>query len=271
MFRQLLAKDPSGTSWLSQVLQLSDSSGLSETTRSETGTVLPAVSKKRRYTDPVQGNIELERCFEFSVAPGRRFLRWLLENPDRMTWPVSAGQRKSYSATTQARREGLIGHKGDSVQKQAQASALRSLNRHGPEKSRRQWWAFEGFTEVDCCLETDRLVLLIEGKRTESLSESTAWYSGRNQLHRNLEAARDLAAGREFGVLVIGEDEIAETALGSSERGLPHLNTAERAELMSHYLGTLTWSQVCEVTGIDYRSLPRNVARRVKHSGRPHA
>ena len=271
VFRQLLAKDPSGTSWLSQVLQLSDSSGLCETTRSEPGTVLPAVSKKRRYTDPVQGNIELERCFEFPVAPGRRFLRWLLENPDRMTWPVSAGQRKSYSATTQARREGLIGHKGDSVQKQAQASALRSLNRHGPEKSGRQWWAFEGFTEVDCCLETDRLVLLIEGKRTESLSESIAWYSGRNQLHRNLEAARDLAAGREFGVLVIGEDEIAETALGSSERGLPHLNTAERAELMSHYLGTLTWSQVCEVTGIDYRSLPRNVARRVKHSGRLHA
>ena len=124
-------------------------------------------------------------------------------------------------------------------------------------ESARQWWSFEGFTEVDCCLETDKLVLLIEGKRTESLSESTAWYSGRNQLHRNLEAARDLAAGREFGVFVIGEEEIPETALGSSEAGLPHLNTAGRAELMSHYLGTLTWSQVCQVTGIDYRSLPR--------------
>jgi hypothetical protein len=59
---------------------------------------------------------------------------------------------------------------------------------------------------VDCCLEADKIVLLIEGKRTESLSESTAWYSGRNQLHRTLEAARDLAAGREFGVLVIGEE-----------------------------------------------------------------
>ena len=81
-------------------------------------------------------------------------------------------------------------------------------------------------------------------------------------MHRNLEAARDLAAGREFGVFVIGEEEIPETALGSPEAGLPHLNTAGRAELMSHYLGTLTWSQVCDVTGMDYRSLPRNVARR---------
>ena len=102
-----------------------------------------------------------------------------------------------------------------------------------------------GFRSVDCYLQ----------------------YSGRNQLHRNLEAARDLAAGREFGVFVISEEEIPETALGSSEAGLPHLNTAERAELMSHYLGTLTWSQVCEVTGMDYRSLPRNVARRVKRPG----
>ena len=266
VFRQLLEKDPTGTPWLSQVLQLSKSSGLSGTTRSEPGTVLPAVSKKRLYADPVQGDIQLEHCFEFSVAPGRSFLRWLLENPDRMTWPVSKGHPKSYGATTQARREALLGLKGHSARKEAQASALRGLDRNGPEKSARQWWAFEGFTEVDCCLQTDKLVLLIEGKRTESLAESTAWYSGRNQLHRNLEAARDLAAGREFGVFVIGEEEIPETALGSPEAGLPHLNTAERAELMSHYFGTLTWSQVCEVTGMDYRSLPRNVARRVKRS-----
>jgi hypothetical protein len=141
---------------------------------------------------------------------------------------------------------------------------LRALDRNGPERSARQWWAFEGSTEVDCCLETDKIVLVIEGKRTEHLSESTAWYSGRNQLHRNLEAARDLAAGREFGVFVIGEGEIPETALGKPEAGLPHLSAADRAELMTHYLGCLTWRQVCDATGVDYESLPRNIARRVK-------
>ena len=56
---------------------------------------------------------------------------------------------------------------------------------------------------------------------------------------------------------------------GVSELGLPFLEPG-RAELMSHYLGTLTWSQVCDVTGMDYRSLPRNVARRVKRSGGLH-
>ena len=213
VFRQLVGKDPTGASWLPKILQLSKSSGLSGTVRSDPGTVLPAVSEKRPYADPVQGNIELERSFEFSVAPGAAFLRWLLENPSRMIWPGSEGHRVRYGATTQGRREALMGLKGEPARRESQASALRALDLNGPEKSTRQWWAFEGFTEVDCYLETDKLVLLIEGKRTESLSESTAWYTGRNQLHRNLEAARDLASGREFGVFVIGEEEIPETAL----------------------------------------------------------
>ena len=120
----------------------------------------------------------------------------------------------------------------------------------------------QGFTEVDCCLETDRLVLLIEGTRTESLADSTAWYLGRNQVHRNLEAARALARGREYAVIVIGEERIADRDLGDPSVGLPHLTTSERRDLMAHFLGCLTWRQVCDKTGLDYGSLPRNVARR---------
>jgi hypothetical protein len=39
-----------------------------------------------------------------------------------------------------------------------------------------------GHTEVDCWLETERLLLFVEGKRSESLSASTHWYPKRNQL-----------------------------------------------------------------------------------------
>ena len=106
------------------------------------------------------------------------------------------------------------------------------------------------------------MVLLIEGKRTESLAESTAWYPGRNQLHRNLEAARDLAKGREYGVIVIGEEQVADRDLGDPSVGLPHLTDDERRDLMAHFLGCLTWRMVCDATGLDYGSLPRNVARR---------
>ena len=74
--------------------------------------------------------------------------------------------------------------------------------------------------------------LLIEGKRTESLSESTAWYAGRNQLHRNLEAARRACPRPQFGVLIIGEEPLPDAALGNAMIGLPHLPERERADLM---------------------------------------
>jgi hypothetical protein len=107
-------------------------------------------------------------------------------------------------------------------------------------------------------------VLLMEGKRTESLSESTAWYAGRNQLHRNLEAARDLANGREFGVLLIAEEPFRDSALGDIRVGFPHLSHDERPELMTHYLGWITWRQLCMATDSDFGALPTNVARRVR-------
>lgn len=263
VFRALLGDDPTGSSWLPKILGLSDS-GLSFTeARTTPGVLFPAVSEKRTFADPLLGNIGLERCFEFSVPPGEPFLRWLLQNPDRLTWPASEGHRVIYGATTQKRREALVGLAGEPARKEIQGTALRALDEKGPERSARQWWAFEGFTEVDCCLETEKLVLLIEGKRTESLSESTAWFQGRNQLHRNLEAARDMSHGREYGVLVISEEDVPEAAFGDPASGLPHLSIADRSELMSHFVGCVTWSDVCAATGVDFRSLPRNVARRV--------
>ena len=41
-------------------------------------------------------------------------------------------------------------------------------------------------------MKTETYTLLVEGKRTESLSERTRWSPGRNQLARNLEAAATL-------------------------------------------------------------------------------
>src|SRR5207249_2024706 len=140
---------------------------------------------------------------------------------------------------------GLIGKRDEQAQHAAQDAARRALAQDGVAHSSRRWWAFEGFTEVDCCLQTDKLVLLMEGKRTESLSESTVWYAGRNQLHRNLEAARDLAKGREFGVLLIAEEPLRDSALGDIRVGFPHLSHDERSELMTHYLGCITWRQLC--------------------------
>ena len=90
------------------------------------------------------------------------------------------------------------------------AAALTELDQLGPSGSRRKWWAFEGFTEVDCWLETEKLVLFVEGKRTEPLSSSTHWFEQRSQLVRNLEVAGEIANGKSAAVLVVSEEPIAE-------------------------------------------------------------
>ena len=96
VFRKLFGEDSTGTSWLPQILRLSKPSTVSGAMLSEPGSMLPAVARKRPYADPIQGAIGLERCFEFFVAPGKSFLRWLLAHPDRLTWPESHGRRVTY-------------------------------------------------------------------------------------------------------------------------------------------------------------------------------
>jgi hypothetical protein len=123
--------------------------------------------------------------------------------------------------------------------------------------SQRKWWAFEGFTSVDCILETENYLLLIEGKRTERISNSTDWFPKRNQVVRNVEVARYLANGKNFGVMVCAETlvELAEEVWAES---LPHLLDSDRAELKLHYLGCVTWSAIVNRL-CDGIALPRDV------------
>jgi hypothetical protein len=114
-----------------------------------------------------------------------------------MTWPANAGT----SQETLRRRRALCGD--DPRPREAvRSEALTLLQKQGASRSNKKWWAFEGFTEVDCWLETEHLALLIEGKRRESLSNATAWYPARNQLVRNLEVASDYAGAKEAFVLL---------------------------------------------------------------------
>lgn len=266
-FQQLLKRDPSGASWLPRLLDLVAVNPVAQRMVANPGRLNPAICVRRRYADRLQGDVEIEQCFEFSVPPRPDFLAWLLDNPDALEWPMSGGQPKVFGTKTQGQRQALIQKDDADRRKQAQEDGHKELRR-GASEPEKKWWAFEGATEVDCFLETDTLVLVIEGKRTESLSESTMWYHGRNQLHRNLEAARERATGREYGVLVISEEPLEEKALGDPARGFPHMTHEDRSELMAHYLGNVTWAQVCTATGIAFDSLPRNIAPRAVRKNR---
>ena len=82
------------------------------------------------------------------VPPTYGFLRFLFENPERLMWPCSGGQRQTFSRITQSRREALTGLQDERARRAAQDAAQRALDESGVGKCARQWWAFEGSTEV---------------------------------------------------------------------------------------------------------------------------
>ena len=138
--------------------------------------------------------------------------------------------------------------------------ALNELESKGPERSARRWWAFEGFTEVDCLIETDRFVIAVEGKRTEKgPAESISWYPKRNQIIRNIEVLQQYANGKLYGVIMI--EEKGEFKLSNEEiaESLPHLSVNKREELLEHFFGVITWKDLCEKTSVDYDKQPNTI------------
>ncbi len=263
VFQRLIRMDATGLSWLPSILGLAScSQSYARNLAKYQGTLLDWVVERHHFGDRVLkargvSRLHLEGCFEYALAPPTDFLRWLIQNPGRMTWPDRGRMR--FGATAQRLRDDLFGRNGPEASLQAQREALNELLRVGSERSRRRWWAFEGFTSADCYLETDKLVLLIEGKRFETVSSAVQWYPRRNQLVRNLEATCQAAGGKEFALLAIGEGAIEDLDQDALTTSLPHLTTGQGDDLRNHYLGYTTWAAVCEATGIDYSQLPKTV------------
>lgn len=248
VFDYLLAQNPTGRTWLSTLLRLGDGHALLP---EAFGDLLPPVAT---FSRPIPRDMRTELgeagctalgnlrgAFEADCPPSSRFLSWLIEHPEQMNWPMKRGYAPQvYGEPTHNLRKRLIG--GDLA---VRAQALQALQTCGVDGSRRMWWAFEGWTSVDCWLETERLILFIEGKRTEPVSASTNWFPARNQIARNLEVAAEIARlrGKNFAVLVCAEQPVV-VAKRDFDESLPHLSTSERDDLLSHYLGCATWQQI---------------------------
>jgi hypothetical protein len=254
-FRILLDRDRGGSSWLTKLLALGQNEqALSSDLSADPGLLHPT------YLDN-----------ERKLSPPKEFLRWLILNPEKMTWPKNGTAQ--YGTDTQQWREKLMGRRDlsrepsdrhdelrDTDRETAIAEGLKGLDRFGPAGSRMKWWAFEGSTAVDCYLATDKLKIYVEGKFTDVLSPSTDWYRTRNQLMRNLESAQADAKGTPFVCLLITEDgPFGILEAKKIQSSLPHLADAQQQDLMRHFLGATTWRQACQATGVDYSSLPSTV------------
>ena len=246
-FGALIASDPFGRSWLSNLLAATPKgAAVLGDLLDDPGTLPSPITS---LTD--KGRLG---CFEYPVPPPRGLLAWFVEHPDELVWP----KRQGFSAETRRLRRALIDDDPPGSRKEAQEHARTLVATRPP--GTREWWSFEGTTMIDCALITDRLVVTVEGKRTEPLSPATDWYPKRSQLVRNLEAAKQLASGRRWASLLISETPAPEGTDGHLDAVLPtsapHLDAAERAQLHGAYLGNLSWQMACDATGLDFGSLP---------------
>lgn len=257
-FRKLFDHD---TSWLPTLLRIAtnnqDYAAHLATLNCE---IIDHYKFKREYKDKILGPIQLEECFEFLLPPSHSLLRWMIENPGKLTWPTENGEEIEYGNDTQTKRENLFNKHSKDRQFDAMQEALKLLDEKGPKESCKKWWAFEGFTEVDCFFETEDFILAIEGKREEKKpSQKTAWLPKRDQIIRNLEAVKEGAGSKPFAVLLMnkdGKDPVKDAHFTDS---LPHYSQPEINELKKHYLGAVSWEQACKAVGIGLNDLPDTI------------
>jgi hypothetical protein len=252
IFNELLDRSRSGADWLDALSQMASRSRPAAASFGQLGHLIPSDT-------PATRDDRLGRVFERTVAPPAEFLKWLLEHPDQLQIPDRATFGAS-SPNAQDWRRKLFSD-DPVLRAQAIAEGTGALTVEGAEGSRHQWWAFEGFTHIDCCLITDSTVLFVEGKRTEAVSPSTRWFVKRSQIWRNVETAQQFARGKEFGViLAVEDDEAGKTALAGADATLrdsyPHLSESGRAALASHLLGFITWPETVARFSLPPRCLP---------------
>ena len=246
VFNALLDLDPEGKAWLDRLLQMAAATKEATVQRlRQAGSLVPVETSA--------GAARLGVVFECRVPPPAAFLRWLLNHPQRMDVRDPVKFRAKGESTIEWRRKLFSRNPGE--QAEAMAEGLRALERRGAGDSDGQWWAFEGFSHIDCCLVAENLVLFVEGKRTEPVSRRTRWFSERSQLWRNVEAAGDFSKGKDFAVILAVETEGDGTAAlaaaaGSLKGSCPHLEEPDREQLSQHLLGFVTWRQMVDEFGL---------------------
>lgn len=178
VFDALMDRDASGRTWLLPLLHLgSRSAGRLE--GFSTAALLPAHphwwGKNERRLDPP-----------------KPLLRWLVANACA---PVSDALWGS--PATRTNRERLVARDAERVNE-----ALRLLET--PAIFRR-WYVLEGRSHPDACLETDTLLVVIEGKRTERKATTvTTWMRARSQMLRHMDAAWEISRGkRVLGLMIV--------------------------------------------------------------------
>lgn len=250
MFDQLFSKDGTGRSWLPRLLQLPEAGADID--------LPPDID----YEIVASG---WESCVpgkkETALDPPVSLLSWLIRNPRK---PVS-GTLSDDPVKREKRQEWIA----NSPERLMEALRLLRNNPQGDD-----WFLFEGPSQPDVYIETKNMIVVIEGKRTESKpTTSTKWMPGRHQMLRHLDCAWEVKGRKQvigfFIVEGIGDtvdvpanwlnfsrQSISNRAVATS---LPHRGPEERAAIAEAFKGVTTWQRVCSEFNIEWSKMPSSL------------
>lgn len=240
LFNALLDQRPFGDPWLADLWRQAAS------TRPGVASKPPASFGDLVLDEALTAHIARHgTVFDRPLAPPAAFLRWLLEHPDEMT-VIDRDTFGAKNADVQAWRRRLFASTTADVSA-AKSEGLRQLSSRLAQRGRNKWWLFEGFARVDACFITEHAMLIVERWRDDLITSSSRWYPDRIQLWRDLEATRELAGARTFGLVMLVDDETqGVAALAAADASLadsyPHLVFEEQEKLERHLLGYVTWN-----------------------------
>jgi hypothetical protein len=243
VFGRLQCLDPSGRLWLQGLLELAN-------------------TRKAQRPDAGPSRLRVAKWWprEARLAAPPGLLRWLLENAEEPRDAAAWGRKPEVKEN----RRRVVDRDAATL-----AQALRNLEERRP--SPRAWYVLEAPSQPDVYLDSDDIVIVVEGKRTETApTTSTAWMKVRHQMLRHLDAAWEHRAGRRiYGLYIVEavaasnpceppftwhaavESTISDEVLRGS---LPHRTPDERSQIASALLGVTTWQAVC-----DEFQIPREV------------
>jgi hypothetical protein len=250
VFDQLLRLDTSGQSWIPRLLRLP------RVGDEQKRLALQNCGRLRSYNWKRQDNSLDEK----KLSPPRELLRWLIQNPGPH---IAAG---NLSDETKRKRAAIVC--GDRA---VIEDALVKLKESAlPGKA---WYILEGTTQPDVYLETDRCIIVIEGKRTElGPTTKTTYMGARHQMLRHLDCVWDSRGTKEvYGFFIVSGGEKSKNlkvpplwvkaAIDTIDRrtlnlSMPHRTEKERQGLAQAFLGCTTWQAVCNEFNLDWDSLP---------------
>ncbi len=242
VFSQLFARDPSGKSWVRQLLSLGARSGTS-VIPTDLGTLLS--DKHPSWGDK-----------EKPLAPPKSLLEHLVDTVSEQQVEASGD-----SGTTLENRRKLSRNEEGMREAALEKISRLPLNRRTP----RTWYIFEGDSFPDACLQTDKAIIVIEGKRTEPMcTTKTKWMPNRSQLLRHMDAALEIAGDRlVYGLLIVEDSDKKslreweieldlQLAPRNVEESLPHRTESERRKILGGVLGVASWQSVCSEFGLPF-------------------